>query len=93
MTDNPGSASSSLPSNNTCMPTHTPNTGLPEATKSRIEPSSPWWQMARMHAPKWPTPGITRASAPPTSDGSPVISGVPPTRASARETEWRLPEP
>ncbi len=75
------------------MPTHTPNTGLPVATKSRIGASRPWSQIARMHAPKCPTPGITNAAAVRTSAGSPVIRGVPPTLASARDTECRFPEP
>jgi hypothetical protein len=75
------------------MPTHTPNVGRPAATRSRTGASNPRSTIARTQWPKWPTPGISSASAPDTSAGSAVTSARPPTRAIARETECRLPLP
>ena len=85
MTDKPGSASSSLPSNSTCMPTHTPNTGRPVsdevADRRRRARGGRWRACTRRSGRRRGSPGRRRS---PTSAGSPVINAACRRRARAR---------
>ena len=75
------------------MPTHTPSTGRPAATRSAMIRSPPISRSPVMHASNAPTPGTTRPSAVSARCASAVTSTSAPTRCSARCAERRLPEP
>ena len=57
------------PSNITCMPTQTPSTGRPPASRSSISRGPPTARSPRMQAWKLPTPGTNRPSAASTAAG------------------------
>ena len=75
------------------MPTHTPSTGRPAATRSAMILSPLIFRRPVMHASNAPTPGTTSPSAFSAASLSAVTSTSAPTRCSARWADRRLPEP
>ncbi len=75
------------------MPTHTPSTGRPAATRSAMILSPPISRSPVMHASNAPTPGTKSPSADAAAPASAVTSTSAPTRSSARWADRRLPDP
>ena len=75
------------------MPTQTPSTGRPAATRSAMIRSPAILRRPVMHASNAPTPGTTSPSAAAAAPASAVTSTDAPTRCSARWADRRLPEP
>ena len=75
------------------MPTQTPSTGRPAATRSAMILSPLIFRSPVMHASNAPTPGTTSPSAFEAASASEVTSTSAPTRCSARWADRRLPEP
>ncbi len=69
---------SSDSSKSICIPTHTPSSGVPCATRSRTSASKPRSPSADMHARKAPTPGSTSLSAPRSTRSSELTTASAP---------------